>query len=334
MFALTGATGHLGQTLLRQISSRGDSVIATTRPGSNRDLLNGYCSRIDSAPLNNAEALARAFSGVDTVIHTAAMIDIKRGNLDAMNEVNVNGTSNVITACKKAGVRRLVYISSIEAFDLKAKRRPIREDFGFAAGNAIMEYGNTKADASRLVASAGLAGELETVMICPTGIIGPWDFKSGLFTSMIKRFLAGRIPAAIPGGFDFVDVRDVAGAVLAAADKGHSGEAYITSGTYLRIDDLFSRIEKVSGSYHHRLKLPLWLAQVAGEFTEIWGRTVNRDVLFTRGSIDVLQIDAQIDSAKAAEDLGYLSRPVEETLRDTVDWLTEGSAVNPEPAFA
>lgn len=334
MYVLTGATGHLGQTLLRQISSLGDSVNVTARPQSDRSLLEGYCSRISNSPLDDADALAGAFAGADTVIHSAALIDIRRGSLKAMIETNVRGTENVITACRIAGVRRLVYISSIEAFDLKAKRRPIREDFGFARGNAVMEYGNTKADASRLVAAAGLAGNLETVLICPTGIIGPWDFRGGLFTSMIKRFLDGRIPATVPGGFDFVDVRDVAGAVLAAGRRGRSGEAYLVSGSYLRVAELFRELEKVSGVYHRRMNLPLRLAQVSGEISEIWGRIIGSEMLFTRGSIDILQVDARIDSAKAAEELGYRSRPTVETLRDTVDWLTQGTAVNPDPAFA
>ena len=334
MYVLTGATGHLGQTLLRQIRSLGDSVDVTARPQSDRSLLEGYCSRINNIALDDADALAGAFAGADTVIHTAALIDIRRGNLKAMIETNVRGTENVINACRIAGVRRLVYISSIEAFDLNARRRPIREDFGFARGNAVMEYGNTKADASRLVAAAGLTGNLETVLICPTGIIGPWDFRGGLFTSMIKRFLDGRIPATVPGGFDFVDVRDVAGAVLAAGRRGRSGEAYLVSGSYLSVAELFGELEKVSGVYHRRMNLPLWLAQFSGEISEIWGRIIGSEMLFTRGSIDLLQVNARIDSAKAAEELGYRSRPTVETLRDTVDWLTQGTAVNPDPAFA
>ncbi len=333
MLALTGATGHLGQSLLRQISSQGDTVNVTVRPQSDRSLLEGYCNRIDNAPLEDLEALTKAFDGADTVIHTAALIDIRRGQIKAMNEVNVTGTENVIKACIKAGVKRLVYISSIEAIDLKAKRRPIREDFGFARDNAVMEYGRTKADASRLVTAAGLSGDLETILICPTGIIGPWDFRGGLFTNMIKRFLDGKIPAAVPGGFDFVDVRDVAGAALAAVKKGRSGETYLSSGKYISIAELFSTLEKVSGIYHRRFTLPLWLARSSGEISELWARSIGSESLFTRGSIDILQLNAVIDSAKAEEELGYKSRPVEESLRDTIDWLTHGSAVNPEPVF-
>ena len=333
MLAITGATGHLGQSLLRQISSRGDLVNVITRPESNRSLLEGYCNRIDNASLQDESALTKAFKGIETVIHSAALIDIRRGNQEAMNGVNVKGTENVIKACKQAGVKRLVYISSIEALNLKAKRRPIREDFGFARGNAIMEYGETKADASRLVTAAGLTGEIETVLICPTGIIGPWDFRGGVFTRMIKQFLAGKIPAAIPGGFDFVDVRDVAGAALTAIEKGRSGEVYLTSGNYMTISELLGILEKVSGVYHRRMNLPLWLARTAGDFLDLWGRTTGSEVLFTRGSIDILQTNALIDSAKAAEELGYKSRPAEETLRDTVNWMLHGTAVNPEPAF-
>jgi dihydroflavonol-4-reductase len=333
MLTITGATGHLGQSLLRQISSRGDQVNVTTRPQSDRNLLEGYCNRIFNAPLEDTRALREAFENTDTVIHTAALIDIRRGNLKAMTEVNVRGTENVINACRQAGVKRLVYVSSIEAINLQARRRPIREDFGFARGNAVMEYGETKADASRLVTAAGLSGELETVLICPTGIIGPWDYKGGIFTKMIKQFLAGRIPATIPGGFDFVDVRDVAGAVLAAVEKGRSGETYITSGNYLKISELLGILEKAGSVYNRRMNLPLWLARTAGNFSELWSRTTGSEVLFTRGSIEILQTNALIDSAKAAEELGYRSRPSEETLRDTVNWMVHGAAVNPEPAF-
>ena len=333
MLTITGATGHLGQTILRQISSRGDMVNAIVRGQSDVSLLEGYCNRIDVAPLHDIAALSSSLEGTQTVIHTAALIDIRRGNLKTMEEVNIDGTENIIAACRRAGVKRLIYISSIEALDLRAKRRPIREDFGFTRGNAIMEYGNTKADASRLVTAAGLSGELETILICPSGIIGPWDFRSGVFTNLIKRFLAGKIPAGIPGGFDFVDVRDVAGAVLAAIEKGRSGELYLVSGTYMTISELFDILEKVSGVYHRQRRLPLWLARIAGEFSELWGRTTGTEVLFTRGSVEILQTNARIDSAKAAEELGYKSRPPEETLRDTVNWMVHRTAVNPEPAF-
>ncbi len=334
MLALTGATGHLGQTLLRQIRSSGDSVSVTVRNKGQMELLCGYYSHAHVATLDNLQALTRAFEGCDTVIHSAAAIDIRRGQLEFMRKVNVEGTRNVLEACRLAGVKRLVYLSSIEAFDLNAKRRPIREDFGFAQENSVMDYGNTKAEASRLVSAAGMSGELETILICPTTIIGPWDFRNGYFTTMINRFLHGRMPGAIHGGMDFVDVRDVAGAVLAATQKGRSGEAYLVSGEYLSISGLFEKLERISGVRAPRPVFPNWMAAVGAETSELWSLATGRRVLFTRGSIEILHKDIRVDSAKAAEELGYLSRTMNDTLNDLVVWIREGLALNPDPLFA
>jgi len=334
MFAITGATGHLGQTLLRQIRSRGDRVVAAVRSTSNRSLLSGYADRIDEAPLHDVDALTACFDGAEVVIHAAALIDIRRGRRAELDAANVGGTRNVLAACRRAGVRRLVYVSSIEAFDMSPRRRPIREDFGFARGNACMDYGESKAEASRLAAAAGLSGELETVLIAPTAIVGPWDYQDGPLTTMIRRFLAGKIPAALPGGFDYVDVRDVAGAVLAAADRGRSGESYLVSGEYLSVADLMTALERLTGLRGPRLVLPLPAVRVLAELSESWSRFSGRPALFTRGSVDVLQIDARIDPAKARDELGYRPRPIRESLEDTLTWIGEGSAVNPDPLFA
>jgi dihydroflavonol-4-reductase len=134
MIAITGATGHLGQTLLRQMRSRGDVIAAAVRETSDQTLLEGYCDRVHITTLDNPDGLATAFDGAHTVIHSAALIDIRRGSLDAMHRVNVAGTDNVMKACKLAGVRRLVYVGSIEAFDLTASRRPIRKISGLPGG--------------------------------------------------------------------------------------------------------------------------------------------------------------------------------------------------------
>jgi dihydroflavonol-4-reductase len=150
---------------------------------------------------------------------------------------------------------------------------------------------------------------------------------------MIRRFLKGRIPVMIPGGFDYVDVRDVAGAVLAAADRGRSGEAYIVSGTYISVPDLFKLLERVSGRQGPRTTLPLWLARTLAEFSELYAAVTRSSVVFTRGSVDILQTDARIDSSKAAEELGFRARTIEETVSDTLSWIIDDTAVNPDPLF-
>ena len=335
---LTGATGHLSQSILRQIRSGKGTVRAVIRPGSNAALLEGFCDDVRTAGLDDVDALADAFEGSEVVIHTAAAIDIRRGRIDAMRRVNVTGSANIIEASRRAGVRRLVYISSIEAMDLRNPVRPIDEAHGFSRGSSVMDYGQTKAEASWLVAEAGFGTcsgghgrGLETVLICPTAIIGPWDFRGGLLTTMIRRYLAGRIPASIPGNFDYVDVRDVAGAVLAATGQGRPGETYITSGTQVEVRELFSTIGKAAGIRRFTPSLPLPIARAGGEVSELWSRVSGREALFTRGSIEILQVNAHIDSSKAERELGYRSRPFEETIRDTVAWIQGTGEIDPSP---
>ena len=313
--------GHLGQALIRQAKKDSVPIRAVVRKSSDAGLLKGFCSEVVSASLEDTESLTRAFTGCEAVIHAAAMIDIRRGHGEIMHRVNVEGTARVVKACRDAGVRRLVYISSIEAVNLKNPLRPITENHGFADGNAVMQYGETKAEASRLVKQAATEGGLEAVLICPTGIMGPYDPKEGLLTTMVKRFVKGRIPACIPGGFDYVDVRDVAAAALASVDKGRNGECYIISGEYLSVKEMYDLIEDLSTSRHFTPGLPLPLARFAAFFSELWSDITGRQALFTRGSIEILQLDARMDNTKARSDLGYSPRPLREAMADTLEWL-------------
>jgi len=334
MITLTGATGHLGQAILRQLDSRGDEVSVVIRDGSDTSLLEGHTNSIYNAPLENKKALVNAFKHSDTVIHSAAMIDIRKGFKKQMWKVNVEGTKNVLEACIETGVKKLIYISSIEAFDLKhTKRRPVREDFALAEDSAVMEYGETKAAATKMIIAAGMRGDINTVSIAPTGIIGPWDFKYSLFTSLVQDVLKGKTLSVVPGGFDYVDVRDVAGAVIAAIDKGRSGELYLVSGEYATINEIYDILEKVSGTSHRRISYPLWLIKPAAATIDLMSRIFNFKPIFTSGSIDILQTNALIDSAKAAEELGFKARPIEDSLKDMVNWLSKDVAINPEPLF-
>ncbi len=320
MFALTGATGHLGQSILRQLHAMNLSVGAVIQPSSNRSLLESYCDWIFEATLDDVDALTKAFKKADVVIHSAALIDIRRGNLDILRKVNVEGTRMVVEACRRAGVRRLIYIGSIEAYDLIPQRRPVREDFTFADGTAILDYGNTKADASRWVVATGFQGELETIVICPTGIIGPWDYKRGLFTTMLTAYFRRKLPVLIPGGFDFVDVRDVAGAVISAAYKGRSGEIYLVSGNYVEIWQMFQMLEEISGVKSPRLILPLTLARLVATVMEGWAVIFDKKVPLTKGSLKMLSMNVRVSSAKAAETLGFQARSMKRTLEDVVKW--------------
>ncbi|MCG8452273.1 MAG: NAD-dependent epimerase/dehydratase family protein [Spirochaetales bacterium] len=321
MIAITGSTGHLGQALLRHYSSQNEKIRVILRPTSNHALVQGLCAEIAEAVLDDQEALTQAFKGCDTVIHSAALIDIRRGKKEGLWQTNVEGTRHVIQACRDAKVKRLVYISSIEALNMRANIRPIQEDVGFAKGNAVMDYGESKADATRLALEAASQENLDVVVVCPTGIVGPWDARGGLFTTLIQKYLAGQIPAGIKGGFDFVDVRDVAQAVAQAREKGKSGEVYLAAGHFHSMQEIFSMLSSIAHLKAPGPTVPLWLARASALVTEAWSLMTGKPALFTKGSIDILQEKAHVSHEKAQKAWGYSPRPLRETLEDTVKWM-------------
>lgn len=321
MIVLTGANGYLAQSILRQLKDAGKTVGAIVYSCSKNSFLANHCKWVSETSLDDVETLTGLFQSADVVIHTAALIDIRRGHLSKMEKVNVEGTKNVLEACRRAGVRRLVYVGSIEAINLTSEERPVREDFGLALGNAIMDYGNTKADASRFVLRAGLEGNLETVVLCPSGIIGPWDIGTGLFTKTLRKYLRRRISSLVQGGFDFVDVRDVAGAIVAATEKGRSGEIYLLSGNYMELSQLFKLLEQLSGIKAPRKIIPHSTASFIASLMEFFGNLCHKSVPLTRGSLEMLRKNVQIDSTKARKELGFSCRPVKSSLADALAWL-------------
>lgn len=335
MIALTGATGFLGHSILRQLKAADQPVGAVLLNTSDTSRIKPYCKWTAEASLDNVGSLVEVFSGSDVVIHSAALIDIRAGHRSLLRKVNFEGTKNVMKACRQTGVKRLIYLSSIEAFDLTSNRRPIREDFGFSDGTAIMDYGESKAEASRMVMAAGLSGHMETVIICPSGLVGPWDYRMGLFTKLIGLFLRGKMPPfSIPGGMDFVDVRDVAGAVISSIQKGRSGEYYLTSGDYLELSHFFMILEKLSGIKPPKYTLPHSLCRIVARSMEIWANAFNRATPLTPGALKLLGKDVRIDSNKAREELNFAARPIEKTFEDMVAWFRnpETETIDSAPA--
>ena len=159
--------------------------------------------------------------------------------------------------------------------------------------------------------------------VFPSGIIGPSDIQGGSFTSMAKSFLAGKLPLAVRGGYDFVDVRDVAGGILGCAMSGKSGEGYILSGHYITIKEMLDIIGKAAGLRHRPLCLPLGLAELAAPYYEKRCIRKKKPLFFTPYSIAVLGSNGYFSHKKASRVLSYKPRPIEETLRDMTEWLRQ-----------
>ena len=322
MIAVTGATGHIGNVLVRELLERGKAVRTILPPGENRAPLAGLNLEVAESDVRGLDSLVRAFNGVETVYHLAGVISILPGKKKLLEDVNVKGTQNVVEACFRTGVKRLVYISSIHAVKEPPHGTIISESQPYDPSSVLGEYAKSKARATLLIIEAVKRG-LDAVIVCPTGVIGPYDYKISEMGQLIQDFLQQKMKACVDGAYDFVDVRDIARGLILACEKGRRGEGYILSGERITVRDLFSLLEKISG-----IKAPGWqvscrLARAIGVLATPYYLLSKVKPLFTAYSIDVLSSNSLVSSEKARRELGYSTRSIRESLFDAVSWFKE-----------
>ena len=314
---VTGASGLIGQSLLRCLAAEGRPVRAV-----DCDLvgLDGLDVEPVCADVRDLAALVRAFDGAETVYHLAARISIRRQDAALTHAVNVEGTRNVVVACERCGVRRLVHFSSIHALSAFPLAEPIDETRPLAAGRGSLAYDRSKAEADTVVLAAAARG-LDAVIVTPTAAIGPHDLRPSHMGAAILQMARGTLPALVRGGFDWVDARDVARGALAAEARGRSGERYILSGRWCSLRDLAALVEGACGTPAPRLHLPPWLARLAQPLLAAWCGLRGRPAPYTREAVTIIQRHRYVRHDKAADELGYQPRPLEATVQDTVAWL-------------
>ena len=326
MIVVTGASGYLGNNLARALVSRNFNVKCMVLPGESCLPLKGLDVAIVQGDVRDIESLYRAFDGADTVFHLASIISLLPGRNQLLEEVNVKGARNVAEACLKCGVRRLVYASSIHALVEPPHGHVIDEFMPCDPTRINMAYSKSKARGTLEVMEAIEKG-LDGVIVMPTGLIGPYDFKPSATGQLIIDFAKGKIPARVVGGYDFVDVRDVAEGHILAAGKGRTGERYILSGEWISIDGIMEEISKVTKAPLPRWQVPVGLASAIAKLLSSYSMITGAKVLLIQDSISTLRSNSLISSEKARRELGYTSRPVRESIRDTVKWLQEAGYI-------
>jgi len=161
------------------------------------------------------------------------------------------------------------------------------------------------------------------VQVCPTGVIGPYDYRISETGQLIINFMNRDLKAYIDGAYDFVDVRDVAAGYILACERGRSGESYILSGEQITVRDLLLFLEQITGVKAPSFKVPVWLARIVGKVAPIYYRLTQTKPLFTTYSIEVLASNSLISSEKARRELGYSTRSIRESVVDAVSWFRE-----------
>lgn len=322
MILVTGGAGHLGNVLVRALLDRGEKVRVLVLPGEDVSSLEGLdCEKVEGNVLD-PDKLRLAMEGVDLVYHMAGLVGITLDQNDLMYKVNVEGTRNVIDACRAMGVRRMVYTSSIHALGRPMEGTIIDETIAFDQENPSGAYDRTKAIASALVQEAAKNG-LETVIVLPTGVIGPCDFRRSEMGEMLLVWMQKTPSIAMDGAFDFVDVRDVAEGHILAAELGRSGEAYLLSGTRVTVRNYRQLVQQAAGIRSHEIWIPGWFVKFITPLAEFYYRITRTRPRITKYSIETLQSNSCITCLKAETELGYCRRPLRETVADTVKWWRE-----------
>lgn len=315
--AVTGAAGYVGVNLTRLLVDEGWAVRALdARPAS--DLSTDPSVRHITADVRDRAALDAAFEGVDLVFHLAARISLATHD-DLAWQVNTTGPATVAAAARSHGIR-MVHCSSVHAFDL-ARARPVLDESSPKAVTADRPLYDRSKAAGEANVQAEVAKGLDAVIVNPTGIIGPVDPHLSRINLVLRDAGAGRVPAIVKGGFNWVDVRDVALGLLAAADRGRTGENYLLAGWRESLYDLTWIAARAGGHRGPAIALPLPAVRLLAPLGEAIGRRVGSD-LFTDASLGALADDPVVDGRKAVRELGFAARPLEVTIADLVASFT------------
>ena len=322
MILVTGATGHIGNALVRKLLSRGEKVRALIMKEEDTSSIRDLRLECVEGDVLDPASLQPALAGVDIVYHLAGIISIMPEKNPLVWKINVEGTRNVIEAARRAGIRRLVYTSSIHAFKHAPHGVVMDESLGFDPDNSYGEYDRSKAAASLEVQRAALE-DLDAVIVCPTGVIGPYDFRGSEMGEVIRGAAEAHTMFYIEGAYDFVDVRDVADGMIAAAGHGRRGEIYILGGDKISMRYMLETVREVTGVAFISIKIPFSLAKFAARFTPWYYRRTKAKPRFTPYSLEVLQSNSDISHKKAERELDFKPRPITGTIADTVRWYSE-----------
>jgi dihydroflavonol-4-reductase len=311
---VTGGTGFLGLHLVRALAERGDELRLLVRRSSPLESLEGIEFETAIGDVVDRESVRRAMQGAERVFHVAGLTSMRPRDRERVFEVNVTGTRHVLEEAERAGGKRVIHTSSVGGLGPAKRGGAADETQPFTGGRLGISYINSKHEAE-LEAFRHVKRGLPVVCVNPTFVLGP-DDPHGTSNRLVRRFLLRQIPVYVDGALNIVDVRDVAAGHLLADEKGTVGERYILGGRNFTLDRLFADLSRISGVRPPPVRLPGQLALVGVEVASRAGLPIPTSPDEVRSGMEWWTYR----SDKAQRELGYTSRPHEETLEDAVGW--------------
>ena len=326
---VTGATGFIGGNLARALAVRGEDVRALVRPTANDLAIRDTNVAQVTGDLLDADSLRRAVSGCDAVYHCAATYAFWASNPALIYQANVDGTRNLLDAARQAGVRRVVFTSSVSTIGLPSTGAGHpggnlgAEDMPPDPSHLIGHYKQSKYQAEQLALAAN-DSDLEVVVVNPCAPVGKWDVKPTPTGRIPLDFASGRIPGYLDTGMNLVDVADVAQGHILAMERGRSGERYILGHRNLTLSEVFAMLAEVTGRRAPRLRFPFWF--ITGlAYCDQWveGSIMRRHPAIPLEGVKIARHPMYVSSQKAVDELGLPQSPVETALEKAVRWFTD-----------
>lgn len=322
--AVTGANGHVGVNLCKSLVSLGHEVRAFTHNSS--AALAAIPVQIVQGDMLDRKTLYPLLNGAEVVFHLAARISIA-GDPDGMVlRINSEGVKNITEISMEVGVKRFIHFSSIHAFQQHPFDKPLDENRPLVTNHGF-SYDLSKAAGERTVMQAVKQG-LNAIVLSPTAIIGPADPEPSLIGQAVLDLYNKKIPSLVPGGYDWVDVRDVVDAAISAMHHGRIGEKYLLSGSWHSLKEFSALISHHSGKQCVQAVLPFWVARIGLPFITLYSKMTGSKPLYTSESLTIIgEGNRMISNIKARNELGFKPRPLTESIGDMLLWFRQNGYI-------
>mgnify|MGYP001373847716 FL=1 len=317
---ITGSSGHVGSNLIRELSKQDYKIRCIDFDGDYR-AYEGFDVEVIKGDITNKESLHSVFKNVDIVFHTAALINLDRRYEKQIRQVNVEGTRNVCEAAVKAGVKKLIHFSSVDAFYRFPIEDPLLESRSLIDDPNAVPYDLSKADGQKIVLKF-CEKDLDASIIHPTSIVGPNDFKPGLPMQEMVNLANGKRKLVPNWGYNFVDVRDLCITAISAVKLGRTGQNYIVGGEYHLYSYIAELMKQQLGRTVLLATIPDFVSYLGLPYEYIKSLITRKPRVLT---IDTLHTgktgNKVVPSTLAREELGHNPRPLEETIYDMVSFF-------------
>jgi len=326
---LTGGEAFVGAHVARALGEVGVEARCWVEPGAARRGLAGLEVERVEGSIFDREALAAAMAGTDLVFHCAEDYRSWAPDLSEIRRFNVEGTRTVLAAAARAGVERVVHMSSVGALGRLPGAGVADEETPVGPGDPVGPYQRSKYRAERVV-EEHVRGGLDVVIVNPPASVGELDFQPTPVGKLVLDFLRGDLPGYMDAGRNFVDVRDVARGHLLAAEQGVAGERYVLGGENLSVAAFLELLSRVTGRPAPTREFPQWAALAYAAASEGWARITGGEPALPLDGVRASRQKLFVRWDRAARDLGYEPGPLEAAVERAVAWFRRNGYVDGE----